>query len=159
MDFKCNVTGLHYVPPEVSSMKRRLEIYWNRDTSGDLSIPLQRYMRYLKDIGFRDSTIESYVGHVSRYLKFAGTDKPHIESAKQFRQILHERRLSKSSINNYSFSIAKYHEMLGEKISLPFLKETRSCHIISMRMMSGASLMSVLTSSTMRCYRHYFMAV
>jgi hypothetical protein len=68
------VTGLHYVPPEVSSMKRRLEIDWHRDTSGDFSVPLQRYRRYLKDIGFRNSTIDSYVGQVGRYLKFAGID-------------------------------------------------------------------------------------
>lgn len=103
-------------------MKRRLEINWKRDTSGDFSVSLQRYKRYLKDIGFRESTIDSYVGQVGRYLKFAGTDKPPIESATQFRQILHEKRLSRSSINNYSFSIAKYHEMLGERVSLPFLK-------------------------------------
>jgi len=101
---------------------RRLEIDWHRVTSGDFSVPLQRYMRYLKDNGFRDSTIESYVGQVGRYLKFAGTDRPPIESAIQFRQTLHEKRLSRSSINNYRFAIAKYHEMLGETVSLPFLK-------------------------------------
>jgi integrase/recombinase XerD len=103
-------------------MKSRLEIDWHRDTSGDFSVPLQRYRRYLKDIGFRDSTIDSYVDQVGRYLKFAGTDRPPIESATRFRQVLHEKRLSRSSINNYSFAIAKYHEMFGEKISLPFLK-------------------------------------
>jgi integrase/recombinase XerD len=103
-------------------MKRRLEIDWKRDTSGDFSVSLQRYKRYLKDIGFRDSTIDSYVGQVGRYLKFAGTDKPLVESATRFRQTLHEKRISRSSINNYSFSIAKYHEMLGEEVSLPFLK-------------------------------------
>jgi integrase/recombinase XerD len=103
-------------------MKRRLEIDWKRDTSGSFGVSLQRYKRYLKDIGFRDSTIDSYVGQVGRYLKFAGTDKPPIESAARFRQVLHEKRLSRSSISNYSFSITKYHEMLGEKVSLPFLK-------------------------------------
>jgi integrase/recombinase XerD len=103
-------------------MKRRLEIDWKRDTSGDFSAPLKRYERYLRNIGFRDSTIDSYVGHIGRYLKFAGTDKPNTESAQHFRQTLQERRLSRSSINNYSFAIAKYHEMLGELVSLPFLK-------------------------------------
>lgn len=103
-------------------MKRRLEIDWHRDTSGDFSIPLQKYRRYLKDIGFRDSTMDSYVGQIGRYLKFAGTDRPPIETATRFRQVLNEKRLSRSSINNCSFAIAKYHEMFGEKISLPFLK-------------------------------------
>lgn len=103
-------------------MKRRLEIDWHRDTSADFNLSLQRFKRYLKDIGFRDSTVESYIGHVGRYLKYTGTDKPPIDSAKVFRQILHEKRLSSSSINNYSFAIKKYHAMLGEAVSLPFLK-------------------------------------
>jgi integrase len=101
---------------------RRLEIDWERDTSGDFSPSLQRYKRYLIDIGFRESTIDSYAGHVGRYLEFAGTDRPLAEAAKQFRQILHDRELSRSTINNYSFAISKYHEMLGESVSLPFLK-------------------------------------
>jgi|GEM_PF-6919310 len=48
-------------------MKRRLEIDWKRDTSGDFSASLKHYERYLRNIGFRDSTIESYVGHICRY--------------------------------------------------------------------------------------------
>lgn len=103
-------------------MKRRLEIDWKRDTSGDFSASLQHYERYLRNIGFRDSTIESYVGHICRYLKFAGTDRPSIESAMQFRQVLHDKRLARSTINNYSFAVSKYHEMLGEEVSFSFLK-------------------------------------
>ncbi|HWQ20013.1 MAG TPA: site-specific integrase [Methanotrichaceae archaeon] len=103
-------------------MKRRLEIDWNRKTSGDFSVPLQRYKRFLEDKGFHDSTIDSYVGHVGRYLKFSGTDKPPIEAASQFRQSLQERRLSRSTINNCSFAMINYHRMLGETVSLPFLK-------------------------------------
>jgi integrase/recombinase XerD len=103
-------------------MKRRIEIDWKRDTSGDFSIPLQRYKRFLEDNGFRDSTIDSYVGHVGRYLKFSGTDKPSVEAAGQFRQVLHEKRLSRSTINNYSFAMVNYHKMLGETVSFPFLK-------------------------------------
>jgi hypothetical protein len=57
-------------------MNGRLEIDWKRETSGDFSVSIRRYERYLKDIGFRDSTINSYVGHVDRYLKFTGADKP-----------------------------------------------------------------------------------
>jgi hypothetical protein len=72
-------------------MKRRLEIDWHRGTSGDFAVPLLRYRRYLTDKGFRDSTMDSYVDHKGRYLKFAGTDKPPIESATRFRQVLHER--------------------------------------------------------------------
>ncbi|HPT19998.1 MAG TPA: tyrosine-type recombinase/integrase, partial [Methanothrix sp.] len=103
-------------------MKRRLEIDWKRDTSGDFSASLKQYERYLRSIGFRDSTIISYSGHICRYLKFAGTDRPSIESAMQFRQALDDKRLARSTLNNYSFAISKYHEMLGEDVSFPFLK-------------------------------------
>jgi hypothetical protein len=62
---------------------------------GDFSGSLQRFEQYLRNIGFRDSTIDSYLGHIKRYLNFAGTDKPNIETATQFRQALHEKRLSR----------------------------------------------------------------
>ena len=101
---------------------RRLEIDWNRRYSGDFSASLQRYERYLRDIGFRNSTIESYIGQAKRYLEFAKTDRPTIEAASQFRQHLHDKKLSRSTINNYSFSIINYHRMMGENVSLPFLK-------------------------------------
>lgn len=103
-------------------MKRRLEIDWKRDASGNFSASLKQYERYLRSIGFRDSTIDSYLGHICRYLKFAGTDRPPIDSAIQFKEILQDKRLARSTLNNYSFAISKYHEMLGEEVSFPFLK-------------------------------------
>ena len=102
--------------------KKRLEVDWNQKTSIDLSVNLKRYSRYLEDQGFRDSTIDSYVGHVGRYLKFAGTDQPHGDMATSFKDSLHERHLARSTINNYSFALTNYHRMLGQEIDLPFLK-------------------------------------
>lgn len=102
--------------------KKRLEVDWDLKTSIDLSVNLKRYTRYLEDQGFRDSTIDSYVGHVGRYLKFAGTDQPHGEMAISFKDSLHERHLARSTINNYSFAMTNYHRMLGQEIDLPFLK-------------------------------------
>ena len=68
--------------------KRRLEIDWNLKTSIDLSVNLRRYERYLEDLGFRESTIDSYVGHVGRYLEFASTDRPYGEMATSFKDAL-----------------------------------------------------------------------
>lgn len=102
--------------------KKRLDINWHKKISVDPNMPLKRYKRYLQDIGFRESTIDSYVGHVGRYLNFAGTDNPSTDSAVKFRDTLHDRNLSRSTINNYSFAIINYHKMLGEAVSLPFLK-------------------------------------
>jgi len=105
--------------------KKRLDINWSDDaqSTADFKRLLVRYNNYLKDIGLRESTIESYVGCVGRYLEFAQTDRPSVSDSVKFRELLHEKRLSRSTINNYSFGIRNYHKMLGESIPIQFLKE------------------------------------
>jgi hypothetical protein len=43
INFKFNVAGLHYIPPETSSMRSWLEINLLRDASGDFSGYLQGF--------------------------------------------------------------------------------------------------------------------
>ncbi len=88
----------------------------------DLNPYLKRYENHLIDIGLRKSTIESYVWLVKSYLEHAKTNRPNPTDFKDFRETLHERNLSRSTINNYSFAIKKYHEMWNEKIEYVFLK-------------------------------------
>jgi integrase/recombinase XerD len=103
--------------------KKRLDIDWNRiDQVKDINPALARFERYLRDKGFRNSTIDGYVGCVARYLKFAKTDTPLAEDAVQFRESLQDRSLARSTLNNYSFAIKTYHKMLGDSVELPFLK-------------------------------------
>lgn len=101
--------------------KRRLDVDWHREAFVDFEMPLRRYKRYLEDQGFRESTVESYVGNAGRYLKFAKTDRPATETATLFRDTLHDRNLARSTINNYSFAMACYHRMYGENVSFPFM--------------------------------------
>jgi len=68
------------------------------------------------------STIEGYERCVNKFLEFAQSDKPPIAIFNKFRNLLHERRLSRSTINNYSFAIKCYYKMLGEDISFPFIR-------------------------------------
>ena len=63
------------------------------------------------------------MGHVGRYLQFAGTDRPHGEMAISFKDALHEMPLARSTINNYSSAKTNYHRILGQEIDLPFLKK------------------------------------
>jgi integrase/recombinase XerD len=102
--------------------RKKLEVNWTRESSVDFDIPIRRYGRYIEDLGFRESTVESYVGLVTRYLKFANTDRPTVEAAARFRDSLHDRNLARSTINNYSFAISTYHKMHGEEVSFPFMK-------------------------------------
>lgn len=78
---------------------------------------LNKYRRYLRDHGYRPSTIESYVGCLVRFLDSA-------KSVSDFLDGLHSRKLSGSTIDNYISSIKKYHEMQGTPISIPYLKRS-----------------------------------
>jgi integrase/recombinase XerD len=108
---------------EIKMSKKRLNIDWGRrDGIGDLSPALKRFGNYIRDRGFRDATVEPYVGGVRRYLEFAKTDQPSAEDADRFRQMLLDKNLARSTINNCSFAIAHYHNMLCNPVDLPFLK-------------------------------------
>jgi hypothetical protein len=82
--------------------KKRLDVNWGREVkTEDFKPALKRYNRYLEDSGLRKSTISSYVFRVGKFLEFAQDDAPQVEDFTRFREILHEKKLSRSSINNY----------------------------------------------------------
>jgi Phage integrase, N-terminal SAM-like domain len=96
------------------AIKERLPFRWVPNySSRDFKPSLQHFERYLKDIGLQDSTIESYIRRVNKFLEFAQNDKPTITTFNEFRIQLQEKKLSRSSINNYSFAIKCYYKMLG----------------------------------------------
>lgn len=103
--------------------KKRLDVNWKREIrKEDLKPAVKRYQRYLVDKGLRESSIPMYVLHVGKYLEFSGTDSPNADDFAKFRDHLHDMKLSRSTINNYSFSIKKYHEMLGQEVNFTFIK-------------------------------------
>jgi integrase/recombinase XerD len=108
---------------DIIMSKKRLNIDWSSpEEIGDLDPVLRRFWNYLRDKGFRDSTIGPYVGAIRRYLEYTKVEKPSIEDANKYRQTLFDRNLARSTINNYSFAIANYHKMIGGSVKLPFLK-------------------------------------
>ncbi len=110
----------------MSEPRKRLNINWTIKKSIDFKPSLSRYRNYLIDHGFRDSSVTSYMSHASMYLEFAQTDRPSPETASKFKEHLHSKKLSRSTINNSSFAVKKYHEMLGEKIDLPYLNRNKT---------------------------------
>ena len=97
--------------------KKRLDVSWGRAVGKEDFKPiLKRYDRYLEENGIRESTRSSYVFRVGKFLEFAQDDMPLEEEFVRFREILHERKLSRSTINNYCFSIKKYYEMKGKSV-------------------------------------------
>lgn len=104
----------------------KLSVDWSikPEDNTSIDVALNRYKRHLEDKGFRTSTIEGYVGNVDRYLEFAQTDLPSNDNMKDYRALLFNRHLSRSTINNYAFAISEYHRMMGsrdEEVKQPFL--------------------------------------
>jgi integrase/recombinase XerD len=104
-------------------MRKQINVDWSRETKKvDLELNLRGYERYLVNLGFRQSTIDMYVFRVGKYLEFVETDQPSPSDFARFREVLQEKRLSRASLNAYGFSIKKYHEMIKQPITFPFLK-------------------------------------
>ena len=82
----------------------------------DFNPALLQFKRYLESNGFRESTITIYIDRVKRYLQFAGINQPSQSDFDNFRDVLHSKKLSRSTINNYCISIKAYHKMLGEDV-------------------------------------------
>ncbi|MDH7597447.1 MAG: phage integrase N-terminal SAM-like domain-containing protein [Methanothrix sp.] len=82
--------------------KKRLDVNWKREVhTEDFKPALRRYTRYLEENGLRESTISSYVFRVGKFLEFAQTDEPDADDFAAFQETLYDKRLSRSSINNY----------------------------------------------------------
>jgi integrase/recombinase XerD len=99
--------------------KRLLAVDWTY-READLDAAIKHFEGYLKNRGFRRSTMDGYLACVGIYLKFAKTDRPSSDDAIKFRETLLDKNLARSTLNNYTFSIKCYHKMYGEDVSLPF---------------------------------------
>lgn len=93
----------------------KLEIDWSiREPE---KIDIDKFKRYLRDNGHRQSTIDSYLLCISKFLVSK-------KSVHEFLDGLHSRKLAGSTIDNYITAIKKYHVMLDEPISIPYLKRS-----------------------------------
>jgi integrase/recombinase XerD len=122
---RTKATGLVYsfLYRGLDIMRNQLKIDWTRKVKkSDLGPTLARYRRFLVDLGFRSSTIDMYVFRAGKYLEFSETDQPSAEDFIRFREVLQDKRLSRSTLNQYGFSIRKYHEMIKQPITFTFLK-------------------------------------
>lgn len=90
--------------------KKRISVDWNKVTD-DTDLELRLFRRFLEVNGLRASTVKDYVERVGRYLKFVGSTEPSGKDFTKFYDSLREKRLSQSTVNNYSFAIRRYHEM------------------------------------------------
>jgi integrase/recombinase XerD len=93
----------------------KLDIDWT--IKSPEKFDLDKFRRYLRDHGHRQSTIDSYLVCISKFLQSK-------KSIPDFLDNLHSRKLAGSTIDNYITSIKKYYEMLGQEVSIPYLKRS-----------------------------------
>jgi integrase/recombinase XerD len=103
------------IPQERKRMdaKKKLKIDWT--IKQPVKPSLDRFRRYMRDLGLRPSSIDSYMECIRRFLD-SGKTVP------EFLDGLHNRKLAGSTIDNYISCIKKYHAMIGEPIELHYLK-------------------------------------
>jgi integrase/recombinase XerD len=105
----------------------KIAVNWGRTRDKiDLNPVLTRYQKYLKRIGLKENTIKLYIKLIYAYLQDLDTDLPNPNDAERFTNLLHEKKLSGSAINNFTAAIIKYHAMVDQPIKLPFLKLNNS---------------------------------
>jgi len=104
---------------------KKISVDWKRkkDTSKER---LSEYRLYLKTLGLKENTISLYDKLINNYLLNSKTDVPSPKYAEDFYNSLHERNMSRSSINNYAAAIIKYHDMIKRPVKLKFLRSNNS---------------------------------
>jgi len=115
------VTGLYPFLKERITLQR-VTVDWSIDTTANLMPTLKRFRRYLENRGIREATITNYLGNVHRYLRFAENVHPTITDLERFRDHLSETKASRSTKNQYNYSIRPYNAMLGETIKMKRLE-------------------------------------
>ena len=91
----------------------KIDVDWSIPKAANFDQVLRRLRRYLEDRGDRESTIEGYLGNVRRYLIFTGMDRPTLQDWQNYNDYLHDRKLSRSTLNQIAYAARAYHRMLG----------------------------------------------
>ena len=105
----------------------KIAVDWSRTRDKiDIKPAITRYRRYLERIGLKENTIILYTRLINTYLSEVNNDSPSTDDADKFYNSLHDRDLSRSSINNFAAALIKYHLMIDKPAKLPFLRLNNS---------------------------------
>jgi len=105
----------------------KIAVDWSRTRDKtDLKPALSRFRRYLENLGLKKNTTVLYIKLVNTYLAEVNSEMPSTDDAKKFYDSLHDKGISRSSMNNFSAALIKYHAMIDKPVKLPFLKLNNS---------------------------------
>ena len=101
----------------------KLDIDWHtKNTAEDIDQAIIKYGRYLKNLGIRDATVRTHSFRVQQFLRWAKDPRPPVEKATEYREILLDKGLARSSLNNFGFAVRRFYEMHNLDFTFPFLK-------------------------------------
>lgn len=104
-------------------VKRKLSVDWKMSKNiFNPNTSLTRYKAYLESLGLKKNTVDLYTHLVKTYLEDIGKDMPTPEEAANYHKTLAQKKLSKTSMNNFAAAITKYQVMVRKPVKLPFLK-------------------------------------
>lgn len=105
---------------------KKVSVNWKmQENITDVNSAVTRYRVYLENKGLKNNTVILYTRLARVYLEELKTDQPSSQDAFEYHNALHQKKLSKTAMNNFAAAITKYQEMIKKPVKLPFLKTTK----------------------------------
>lgn len=103
-------------------MKR---VDWKRSqVQVDISPVLKHFEQWLREQGYRDACIDTYLKAIKHYLKSVKQTNPSVEDAKKYHSAMIESRLSRVMINIRAAALKVFYRSQGTPLTLPYMKVT-----------------------------------
>jgi site-specific recombinase XerD len=103
-------------------LSKKVQVDWSISKNNNFEQVLYRFRRYLEGLGHSNATIDGYLGNLKRYLVFSRSDRPTMKDWQSFNESLHDRKLGRSTLNQYSYAVRAYYAMLGESLPIKRLQ-------------------------------------
>lgn len=130
-------------------MKR---VNWKRSqVQVDINPVLKHFEQWLREQGYRDACIDTYLKSIRHYLKSVKQTNPSVEDAKKYHSAMIESRLSRVTINIRGAALKVFYRSQGEKLALHHLKVTSKIPYF----FSESDVVAILNSCTN--LKHYTM--
>lgn len=96
---------------------------WNRQqVRVDIDPVLMHFERWLRDQGYRDACIETYIKATKLYLKSIKATNPSIEDAQNYHSTMAESKLARATVNIRAAALKAFYRSQGKSLMLPHLK-------------------------------------
>lgn len=85
---------------------------------------MKHFERWLKDQGYREACIETYLKAIRLYLKSIKVANPSVDDAQNYHSTMVESNLARSTVNIRAAALKAFYRSRGLELTLPHLKVT-----------------------------------